>query len=175
MTEQSNTSKKVQKIIEDLQSRDERKVIGALKKVPHDGNNEVILPMLQLLATSPSSDIQLLLEKSLYNLKDQSCIGPLIDALNEKELIPIRAEILTCIWQSGLDASEDLEFLIQLAIDGDFMTAVEVMTIIDNMEGFPDEPLTNSIKLMDNALDAHHENAKLLGNIRQILLEKLLD
>ena len=49
------------------------------------------------------------------------------------------------------------------------------MTILDNMEGFQDDLLTNGIKQLDVALDNHHENAKLLGNIRQILLEKLLD
>jgi hypothetical protein len=175
MTQESKTKKKVHKIIEELASRDEGKVMRALKKVPHDGNKEVIVPLLRLLATEPSSEVQLLLEKSLHNLKDPSCVAPLIESLKDEELSQIRAEILTCIWQSGLDASEELEFLVQLSIDGDFMIAVEVMTIIDNMEGFPDDPLTNSIKLMDKALDSNHENAKLLGNIRQILLGKLLD
>jgi hypothetical protein len=175
MSEENSAPKKVQKIIEELTSRDERKVIGALKRVPHDGNHEVIIPMLQLLATQPSSDIQLLLEKSLYNLKDPNCVAPLIDSLRNDKLKSIRAEILTCVWQSGLDASNELEFLIELSIKEDFMTAVEVMTILDNMEGFQDDLLTNGIKQLDVALDNHHENAKLLGNIRQILVEKLLD
>ena len=102
-------------------------------------------------------------------------MAPLIDSLRNDKLKSIRAEILTCVWQSGLDASNELEFLIELSIKEDFMTAVEVMTILDNMEGFQDDLLTNGIKQLDVALDNHHENAKLLGNIRQILLEKLLD
>lgn len=175
MTEETKTTRKVQKIIVELSSGDETKIIAALKRVPHDGNYQVILPMLEILTKEPSSETRILLERSLHNLNETNCVAPLIDALKNENLKSIRAEILTCIWQSGLDVSEELEFLIQLSIDEDYMTAVEVMTIIDNMEGFPDDSLTNSIKLMDQALDANHENAKLLGNIRQILLEKLLD
>lgn len=175
MTKEKTPSKKTAKLIADIASNDERKIIAALKRVPHDGDSSVVKPMLELLATNPSNDVKLLLEKSLYNLKDPECIHPLVGGLKDEQLQEIRAEILTCIWQSGLDVSDEVEYLVSVAIGGDFMTAVEVMTILDNLEGFPDELLTNSIKLLDKTLERNHENAKLLGNIRQILLEKLLD
>ena len=170
----STSDKRIQKLILDLNDRDERKVIGALKRIPHEGSPEVIQPMLYLLAQEPSQEVQLLLQKTLFNLKDPACTDKLIDALEDKKLSEIKAEVLTCIWQSGLDVSESLNLLIDIAISDDFMTAVEVLTIVDNMEGYPEHLLSDNISKLDKALEDKSEKVGLYGNLRQILLEKLL-
>ena len=175
MAESQVDPKRIKKLITDLGAREERIVIGALKRIPHEGNHEVIKPMLQLLATNPSSDIQLLLEKSLFNLKDPKAIDPLLDALTDAELLGIRAEVLACIWQSGIDVSEHLSLLIDIAISDEFMTGVEVLTIVDNGEGYPDDHVTDSITKLDGAMVGKSDKTALLGNLRQVLLEKLLD
>lgn len=167
-------AQRLKKLIAELESRDERKVIGALKRVPHEGTPEVVKPMLYILNQSPSKDVQMLLEKSLFNLKDPNSIHPLIDGLSDPALEGIQAEILMCIWQSGLDASEHLELLIDIAIEKEYMTAVEVMTIVDNLEHYPDELLSQSIKKLDKALETKDDKSALIGNLRQILLDRLL-
>ncbi|MEZ4721742.1 MAG: hypothetical protein R2813_07710 [Flavobacteriales bacterium] len=172
---ETNNSKRVQKLIEELGSRDERKVIGALKRVPHEGSAEIIIPMLHLLAKDPSSEIQLLLQNSLYNLKDPNALEPLIAALRDKQLKGIRSHVLTCIWQSGLDASAELDLLINIAVEDDFMCAVEVLTIVDNTEHYSDDLLSGNIKKLDKAINEQADKAALLGNLRQVLLDKLLD
>lgn len=174
MKEQPTSPQRVKKLIEDLRARDERKVIGALKRVPHEGTPEMIKPMLQLLATDPSSDIQLLLEKSLFNLKDPKAIDPMCAALRDEEFRGIRAHILTCIWQSGLDVSEELGLLVDIAISDDYMTGIEVLTIIDNQEVFLDDLISENIKKLDKATEQKSDKSALLGNLRQVLLEKLL-
>lgn len=172
---ETNNSKRIQKLIDELGSRDERKVIGALKRVPHEGSAEVIIPMLQLLAKEPSSEIQLLLEKSLFNLKDPIALEPLISSLTDDSLKGIRNHVLTCIWQSGLDASAELDLLVDIALKEDFMCTIEVLTIVDNTEHYPDELLSGNIKKLDKAINEQSDKAALLGNLRQVLLEKLLD
>lgn len=167
--------KRVKKLVSDLEERDERKVIGALKRIPHEGSPDVIIPMLRLLAKSPSSEVQMLLQKTLFNLKDQACSDKFIDALEMDELAPIRTEILTCVWQSGLDVSESLDLLIDISIKDDYMVAVEVLTIIDNTEHFPEHLLSDSIHKLDKVLEVKSEKTGLYGNLRQVLLEKLLD
>jgi hypothetical protein len=166
--------KRIKKLISELKSRDERIVIGALKRVPHEGSVEVIFPMLELLATEPSSEVQMLLEKSLFNLKDPAAIDPMMFALVDKKFISIRQHILTCIWQSGLDPSNELNTLIDIAINGDYMTGIEILTIVDNHDGFPDEDLNESIVKLDKVLLKKSEKTDLLGNLRQVLLDKLL-
>jgi hypothetical protein len=166
--------KRTQKLIAELGDRDERKVIGALKRVPHEGSPEVIPALLSLLAAKPSKEVQLLLEKSLFNLKDAKCIDPLIFALTDKKLTEIKPDILTCIWQSGLDASDELSLLIDIAISDDFLTAIEVLTIVDNTENYRDELLSENIAKLDQAITVKSDKNDLLGNLRQVLLEKLL-
>lgn len=172
--DEKQQAKRVKKLIAELESREERKVIGALKRVPHEGTPEVIYPMLQLLHTQPSKEVQMLLEKTLFNLKDPNTLDPLINALSDPKLQSIQAEILMCIWQSGLEAQDHLSLLVDLAVEQEYMTGVEVMTIVDNMEAFQDAELSLNIKKLDDALKVKSDKSALLGNLRQILLDKLL-
>lgn len=167
--------KRTQKLIEALASRDERKVIGALKQIPHDGTVDVIRPMLSLLATEPSADVQLLLQNSLFNLKDAASLPVLIEALRDAEFADIQVEILESVWQSGLNGAEYLNAMVSIAVNNDYLVAIEAMTIIENSEGFSDEDLSNGIKLLDKALEKKTEKFELLSSLRQMLLDKLLD
>lgn len=173
--EETDKKRKITKLISDLESGEERKVIGALKRIPHEGSPEVITPMLQLLVKNPSPEVRILLEKTLYNLKDPATLEPLAAALNVEKFRPVQADILAFIWQSGLDASPYISLLVDVAIQGEYMTAVEALTIADSLEDFQDNDLTESIKKLDKATEVKSEKSDLLGNLRQILLEKLLE
>lgn len=173
--EETDKKRKITKLISDLESGEERKVIGALKRIPHEGSAEVITPMLQLLVKNPSPEVRILLEKTLYNLKDPATLEPLAAALNVEKFRPVQADILAFIWQSGLDASPYISLLVDVAIQGEYMTAVEALTIADSLEDFQDNDLTESIKKLDKATEVKSEKSDLLGNLRQILLEKLLE
>lgn len=173
--EETDKKRRTKKLINDLESGDERKVMGALKRIPHEGSPEVINPMLALLIKKPSQEVRILLEKTLYNLKDPAVMEPLATALRDEKFRSIQADILAFIWQSGLDASPYIQLLVEVAIHGEYMTAVEALTIADSLEDFEDNNLTESIKMLDKATEVKSDKSDLLGNLRQILLDKLLE
>ena len=55
------------------------------------------------------------------------------------------------------------------------MTAFEAMTILDHMEEFPEEPLQESIRMLEKAVQRKGDTQALLLNLHQLLIDKLLD
>ncbi len=166
--------KRIQEMIADLNSKNERKVINALKMVPHEGSAEMMEPLFRLLQEGPNQEIRILLEKTLYNLKDPNCLPAMIDILKNKEHKAMHRDVLNAMWQSGLEVHDELELLVTLAIEGDFMTAMEVVTIIEHSEIDDDKALTSSIARMDKAVEIKDDKQDLMVSMSQLLLDKLL-
>ncbi len=175
MEEQQEERERIeQSIIADLKSKNERKIIGALKLVPHEGSPKMIVPMFEILLGHASDDVKMLLEKTVFNLKDPACVDPLISLLEHKKYCDIQTAVLTSIWQSGLDVSNHIEILVDTAINGDYMTVIEVITIIEHIEVDDDTALTQAIQKMDKAVEVKSETQTVLSSLRQLLLDKLL-
>jgi len=168
-------NKKEQEIIADLASKNERKIIGALKRIPHEGTPAMIRPMFDLLLDGVTGEQQLLLDKVLHNLKDKECRTPLIDLLKEDAYYEVQPAILASIWQSGLDVQDEVEFLTDVAINGEFMTVLEVVTILENLELTDTEAISASIKKLDKAVEIKSETQEILVSMRELLLSQLLD
>ncbi|NQV53088.1 MAG: hypothetical protein HQ500_07880 [Flavobacteriales bacterium] len=174
MMEEKGRSKRIEEMIADLKSKNNRRVIGALKMVPHEGSPEMIEPMFALFSEIQTKDVRILLEKTLNNLKDSNCILPMVNILRDSKRPEVHKEVLNSIWQSGLDVAEELPILIDIAASGDFMTTVEVVTVIENLEFDNDTLLTDAIVRMDEMVQKQGEKQELLVSLRQLLLDKLL-
>lgn len=174
MSEDEQNMQRIKNLILDLESKNERKIIGALKRVPHEGSPEIMEALFNLYAQSPSNEVVILLEKSIHNLKDPACIEPMMNVLVDEKKQNLHAKVLAAFWQSGLDVSEHLEELVQSAIKGDFIIAMEATTVIENLEFTNDQALTHSIEAMDKAVEVKDEKQDLIVSLRQVLLDKLL-
>ncbi len=172
MTEERKTQ--IENIIIDLRSKNEKKVLGALKRIPHDGSPEMIRPMFELVLAGPSSEARILLDKTLNNLKDRGVKESLIELLMDKDFYHVQPEVLNCVWQSGVDLGDRIELLIDISINGTYMTVLEVCTVIENIEVIDTEALSESIKRMDKAVAIKSETQDILVSLRELLLEKLL-
>lgn len=166
--------KKQAQLIQNLKSENDTIVISALKAIPEDGSPEMLPYLVKLWVSNPGQEITDLTEKVLFNLKDPAVIPTLVKMLRDDAFAADRAAILTVIWQSGLDISEELILLVNIALAGDYMTAFEVLTVIDHLEEFEEEKLTEAIKMLDKALERKSETQSVLLNLHQILLDKLL-
>jgi hypothetical protein len=68
-------------------------------------------------------------------MKDSSAIDEMMRLLSEARFIGIRQVLLTTIWNSPLDYSYYLPDFVDIAVEGNFMEALDCLTIIENMEG----------------------------------------
>lgn len=127
--------KKVQAVMEDLRSGNEQKFSAAIKTLHSIGNVSVLTELLDLLRTDLSEKNRQELLDTLNDLNDSDAIPVIMEALRDEVNHDIRRDVLTTIWNSKLDYSAYLPDFVAMALDGDFMDALECLTVIENMEG----------------------------------------
>ena len=166
-------SKKVEAVVSLLHSTKSAEVISALKKIPEQGNATLIKPLLRTYLAWPNDpDIQARTQKILGELKTQSAVPELISALGEEEFETVRALIISVFWHAGIYPTDELDVLIQNAIKGDYMVAMEVLTVVENSDVFTDPDLVQQYMLdIDEYLDSNPEadHASILEQLKDVL------
>jgi len=138
VSEENATSKKqplkVNKLITDLQSGNETKMGAAIKAFNQHGNEGIIKPLLAVWRAGVSAENEALIIELLEGLKDTSTVAPLIEAFRDEANSGIKRKLTAVFWASKLDFSAYLSDFILFAIDGDFLDAFEVITLIEQFE-----------------------------------------
>ena len=168
-----NTSKRTQDLLEDLFSVKRDIVRSALVKIPSQGNAGMIIPLLKTYISWESDEnIQNEIAKILGQLKTESAVPELVDALEDPEFDAIRALIISSFWHSGIYPISDLNVLVKHAIRGDFFVTLEAITVIENIEATMDvEMIQDAIFDIDEFLDDHPEeiHSDLLVQLKNLL------
>ncbi len=166
-------NKRVEALMSLLHSTKTNEVIGALQKIPEQGNASLIKPLLRTyLAWPDEADIRARIEKILGELKTQDAVPELISALEDQEFDELRAMIISVFWHAGIYPTDELDVLISSAIKGDFMVAVEVVTVVENSDVFTDPDLIQQYMLdIDEFLDEHPDapHASVLDQLKTVL------
>lgn len=140
MATTGNTGKqqqlKIAKLIEDLHSGNENKVSAALKALQSIGDVTILKPIAEILLNlDKKSATRSEYIEFLSSLKSSDAIEEVMEIVRDDKFASIRQEILGTIWNSPLDYSYFLPEFVEIAVDGNFMEALECLTIIENMEG----------------------------------------
>lgn len=125
---------KIGKLISDLQSKDELKVASAIKAFSVHGHASVIEPIIAEWRTGLSSENEVLVIDLLQSLKDTSAIEPLMEAFKNPANAHLRRKLVSTFWNSKLDFSDYLADFVLFGIEGDFLDALEAITLIENFE-----------------------------------------
>lgn len=168
-----HVSKKKEALLSDLFSTRAETVRAALDKIPEEGDARMIIPLLKTYnAWETDPAIRAKIEKILGELKTESAVPELIEALEDPEFDALRALIISVFWHAGIYPVSDFDILIKNAIRGDYMVALEVITVIENIDAPLDgELLNNAIFDLEDFLDAHPEapHAELIAELKQVL------
>jgi hypothetical protein len=127
--------KKIQSIIIELTSGNEQKISKAISALQSTGKASMIPVLANLLRVDLSDKNRNELIELFNGLKDTDAIPYMIDLIRDDNNADIRQVLLTTIWSSKLDYSEYLPDFVSIATEGDFMEALECLTIIENLEG----------------------------------------
>ncbi len=165
--------KTLQAIIKDLWASDEAIVLDAIKRARDEGDPSLIVPLLEMRATTESEKITDAIQNLLFDLSDNACLPPLIEALDDPKRRKIRSFILSIFWQSRLEATPYISTLTRIALEGNYMEALEVLTVVENLEGpFEEETLLEALILLrqyfGNADDQQEKHPLLLSLYEQI-------
>ncbi len=152
---ETKKQQKLNKIITDLNSNDEKKISKAVKSLEAHGNSTVIKPLSDCLLQEISRKNKTEIIELLCSLKDSSSRVELMEVLDDDKYLAIRQTILTVIWNTKIDFSDYIDEFVFIAIHGSFLEAIDCLTIIENLEGpFMEEDLLESESHLKNYMNS---------------------
>lgn len=171
MTDKKQKETPEDKALKQLKTGKPADQLKALEKLRQHGSEKSIFPLVDTLLNSRDETLKEGIISFLNDLRNPSALQPLIEAIQDETYGKVRSHLLQAVWQSNLDASDYLYDLVSVADYGTYEDCIEVMTILDNLEGpFSSSDVEESIGLLSVAIhEADEERAKLLLAINEIV------
>jgi hypothetical protein len=126
---------KIEALLLDVKSSNTTAVKTALEGLKIVGEPSILHPIILELNTKSHSEKNALILEFLACLKDSKARSVMINLIQQSDLKEYQQLLLSTIWNSPLDYTEYLEVFVDLAVKEDFMTTLECLTIIENLEG----------------------------------------
>jgi hypothetical protein len=163
-------SKRNSQIEKGLKSDNKTEIIRAVKLLRKDGKADHVSLVIEALNHSTEDEVSDEIVKFLNDLKNQVAMAPIMEALNDAKYEGIQIFLLQAIWNSRLDAIDYLEDLVNLATKSDYLTCLEVLTIIENLDTAPSEEVVAGLNTMlKDAVMDNEESRDLLLSMIEVL------
>lgn len=126
---------KFKKWKEELNSREQHVSLAAIQEIEEVGHMNVFPLLIEALRTTEFLKVEQSILKLIADIQSEEKVEILLAAIQKEQSTPLRLKLLTCIWNSKQDFSTHLAEIVSLSTEGDFMQALECLTIIENMSG----------------------------------------
>jgi hypothetical protein len=172
MATATEKNKVLNQIIKDFESTDETVVLKALVKVRDKGKTTVLEPLFNLFETSDNEEIRTEIKSILADLKDTYALDIIVEKLRtgSKDLNEV---LLHSLWNSNLNAVDFIPELVDAAKDGNYMIALEALTVIENLDGpFSNEKLTEAQYILNEYFEEGlDEKEAIMRSILDVILK----
>lgn len=171
--------KKVKELLSQLTSKDESVQVTAVKSLKVHGNESVIEPLIQVLNVTTSDKLNAEIVDLLNTIKSTKVPPEIVRCLNNQDYKGTHQVLLASIWNSGLDYRQYMGDIANATVQGDFMYAMECLTILENLEGKLDEnEIMDALLVFKSYLVENKEDDATKTNLLQeivILLQQMND
>ena len=163
--------KEIENLVIELHSSEEVIVLDAIEKTRELGDAKMIPALVGLLVDKENPEnVTSAVRKLLNQLKTPDVLPYLFDTLEDPKTEGFRNQIVASIWESGLNPHEYLDQLISLAIDEDYLTCLEVLTVVENFVDLPSEDsLQENLQRINSALPFAQEQKELLESLSEVI------
>lgn len=168
----STKNKQIEEIKNDLFSGDDIVVMKAVLKCKDQDSSTLVEPLIAVYASTGMPEIKREVADLLNNIKVGNAEQAFMKALSNKENAKIRKDILSFIWNSGIQPVEEIVQLSEIAVDGSFEEALECLTIIENIDDqVPEEKILEAASVLRAAIsnDPHEPKTALLADLLMVL------
>jgi len=125
----------IKQIILGLESKSDKEIAKSLLALKSEGNHKVIQPLAKLLLTVNDPKIEKEVLELFSSLKISSAVPEMMEILKNDDFGSIRQKLLATIWNTQLDYSFFMADFVSIACDGDYLEALDCLTILENMPG----------------------------------------
>jgi hypothetical protein len=159
--------------MKDLNSKEDKKVVAELDRADKTGDIKWVKPLLHAFRDRKEDVIRDRMGEILATIKLSGAEEIYIEALESGECENIEADILGFIWSAGFDPSNKLDLITRVATSGDFITAMEGLTIVEQCETIEEEHvLLEAILNVRSAIDSCEDER--LKELYDLMLNALL-
>lgn len=163
---------KPEKNTENKRSAEEKELLNIIDTIRKTGNLKAIPLLFKMMVSTENDEIQNEISHLIFDIKDTRIIPHLFEAIENPALINFQRVLVSACWESGINYSMHLKFFVNLAAKSDYLTCLECVTVIENMEGpFDEQELTECIEFTKNAADAEEGKFELLHSLWEVLVD----
>jgi hypothetical protein len=158
---ENKTNKKLTQLLSELHSENPAKVTSALDSLQVYGNKTLIKPLFEFVSVSKNTQSKNEVIEFLSSLKDSPSKLEVMKILNDANFKSIQNQVLSTIWNSPLDYSEFLSDFVKIAVENDYLTSLECLTVIENLDGpFEEQVILESQIHLKEYLEGNFEKSK---------------
>lgn len=126
---------KLNQLVLDLQSDLTSKITAAITEIANYGDITIIPVLVLVLKNNQDASIQKQLKDLLADIQLSQATEVFVEELKKEENSEDIKKLLGIFWNSKLDFSDYLADFVEVAIDGDYLIALDCLTVIENMAG----------------------------------------
>jgi len=131
----AQTKLKVKTALELILTDENTNVSKGLSDLERVADISVIEIVVAAAVASEHRQVKKEIFEFLSNVIDPQAKDLFLKFIQEEKYGAVRQELLTVIWNSKLDYSSFLAEFVEIAIEGNFMIALECLTILENLAG----------------------------------------
>ena len=136
-------------------------------------NNEQLELIVNLLVNPANKEVKNEILSTLYK-QSESGLEILIKAISNPDYKEHKNVLLSACWESGLDCSKHFSFFVNVAINDDYGSAIEAITIIENTEEIlPTEELNSNKQKIEKIIEGSGAKRELLKTLLTIIDSKI--
>lgn len=126
---------KIKESFDLIQGNQSIKVSEGLKELEKFAEESVLEILVGIAADTDNEDTKKQILAFLSQVVDPASRDLFIRYIKEEEFNMLRQALLSVVWNSRLDYSDYLADFVEIAVEGNFMEALECLTILENLEG----------------------------------------
>ena len=121
--------------IQSLRSGNKKVIIDTISDIRKRGKISILPELFELMVITEDQEVMEAAVSLLNDLKKKEVIQVIIDAISDKNYLAIRKDLVASCWQSGLDYHEHIMVFINVTLTGDYASALEAYTVIEDCIG----------------------------------------
>jgi len=163
--------KKIEHLIQEVNSGTTEAFTKALSEIKKTSKSDFIDPLLDRLSKEDAeSEVFQLIHATMVEIKISEALPKFIARLETQKEAHIHQAILYFIWNSGLDASDQLGIITKVGLEGDYMTSFEALTVLENQDGpFQEETVLDALLACKTYLSKNEVDDQRKGIIEAIV------
>ena len=149
--------------VSQLESNNPAAVMIAIREIRQHGSIRILPYLFRLMKPSTHEAIRESILMLIGELKTREAVPVIVSNLEKTDRGGDFTRLVAACWQSGLDFSSQIPFFIRIFVDGDYQTAVEAFTVIEESIMNADNAIQKScVQLLEKSEKQVSEDKYLL-------------